>query len=380
MALDPVDIDIRMKQNVSEEAGKASNAFVQFAGDVSREGNAIDRVLKKLGYTTGESAEKIQQKLREQVRESKAAIREMESLLNSLPGAAKKQTGYRRQETLTELAAVKKALSEEKLVLTELEGKLDAAGEASRRLVTQKNDLREEMVRLKIAGKENTDEYRRMAEEMAILENATQEVGKQMKLLGKSDNIFQGVLGGLTGVAGMLTAGAGAAELFGEKSKDLEEVQARLQSLMSITIGLQGTYNAFLETAALRTVVVAGAKRLWTAAQTALNVQLGLSATLSKVLMTGGIGLLVAAITALVVLYQRWNREQKEINKARMEGVKSVQSEIANVRSLEAVLKNSNNTYDARMSALNELRKIMPSYNAMLDREGALIEDNTGAL
>jgi hypothetical protein len=369
-----------MRQNVAQEADKASQSFTQFTQGVTEGQSAIDRALDKLGYSIEESTEDMQQKLRERVRESKSLIEEMESLTRSLPKAAGKQTGYQKSETLSELEAVKKALWEEKGRLTELESKLKAASEASRRLVAQKSDLREEMTRLKIAGQENTDEYRRMAEEMTVLENATQEVGKQIRLLGKSDNVFRGIVGGFSGLSGALTAGAGAASLFGKKSESLEEVQTRLQALLSITVGLQGTYNTLQETAAFRTVVVAKAQQAWTAAQTVLNTQLGISVGLSKALMISGVGLLLAGTAALVALYKNWNREQKEINEARREGARSAQAEITQVKSLEAVLKNSNNTYNARRTALDELKKLMPSYNALLDKEGNLINDNTDAL
>ncbi|MDR1937308.1 MAG: hypothetical protein LBQ73_02255 [Tannerellaceae bacterium] len=379
MALEPVEIDIRMKQNVSEEADKASRGLEHLSETGSSETSAMQRVLEKLGYAVG-SAGKSLGKLRKDIKESRAAIREMEALDKSLPALAAKQTGAQKGETLAEWNAVKKALEEEKLILNELEQQLDTTAEASKRLTAQKAQMRDEMARLKIAGKEDTEEYRQLAEAMQVVEGALQEVNTQTSLLGKKDGVFRGIIGGLAGVSGALTAGAGASALFGGKSENLEEVQTRLQSLMSITMGLQETYNMLQETSALRTVVLTKAKKAWTAAQTALNTQLGISVGLSKALMIGGIGLLIGGITVLVMWYQKWRKEQEEINAAKTEGIKNAQEEIVKVKALESVLKNSNNEYAARRTALDKLQEIMPGYNAMLSREGELIEDNTGAL
>ncbi|MDL2254964.1 tape measure protein [Parabacteroides sp. OttesenSCG-928-K15] len=53
MSLEPVDIDIRMRQNVSDESDKASRDFSRFSTTVKGETQSIDNVLTKLGVTVG---------------------------------------------------------------------------------------------------------------------------------------------------------------------------------------------------------------------------------------------------------------------------------------------------------------------------------------
>lgn len=280
----------------------------------------------------------------------------------------------------TEINSVMQALDKEKNTLKGLESQLDTVAEASKRLTSTKRALNDQMSRLKLAGRQDTEEFRKLAEGTSVVEKAIQEVNKQTVLLGKTDSNFQGLVNGVSGLTGALSAGAGAMALFGTESKDLQQVQTRLQALMALTIGLQQTYNTINKESAFQTVIVTKAKKLWTAAQVALNTQLGISTALSKALMVSGIGLIIAGVYAAIKAYQEWNKEQKALSGALNEARKNIQAEVTNLKSLEAVLKDSNNTYNSRKAALDKIKEVMPGYNAMLDKEGRLIEDNTGAL
>lgn len=50
MALEPVDIDIRMRQNVTEESEKASRSFGDLTKDISSGGESIEKTLTRLGF------------------------------------------------------------------------------------------------------------------------------------------------------------------------------------------------------------------------------------------------------------------------------------------------------------------------------------------
>ena len=59
---------------------------------------------------------------------------------------------------------------------------------------------------------------------------------------------------------------------------------------------------------------------------------------------------------------------------------KSVGEQMAKVNSLTAILRNNNARLSERQKALEELKRIVPGYNAMLDNEGRLTQENTAAL
>jgi len=107
--------------------------------------------------------------------------------------------------------------------------------------------------------------------------------------------------------------------------------------------------NVLHETSAFRINTVSKVTELWNTAQKTLNVQLGISAALSKALMVSGIGLLIAGIAALITVTKKWRKEQEEtarINKivtgslkeAALEGTKSAQKEIISLELLYKVL------------------------------------------
>lgn len=59
---------------------------------------------------------------------------------------------------------------------------------------------------------------------------------------------------------------------------------------------------------------------------------------------------------------------------------KSVGEQMAKVNSLTAILRNNNARLSERQKALEELKRIVPGYNALLDNEGRLTQENTAAL
>ena len=357
---EPVDIEFRIND---QELAQASRRAVDSIMGINSAG---EQTVKALKNQIGEQKQLIKS-IEQDVKDITKAYEGM------APGRAKDKSG-------SELRYVKRILSEVKDELKELEIQLDAASEASKRLTSTKRSLNDQMSRLKLAGQQDTAEFRQLAEQAGVVEKAIQEVNKQTTLLGKTDSNFQGLVNEVSGLTGALSAGAGAMALFGTESKDLQQVQTRLQALMALTIGLQSAYNAVNKESAFQTVIVTKAKKLWTAAQIALNTQLGILTAMSKALMVSGIGLLIAGVYTAIKVFQEWNKEQKEHSRVQSEAQKNIQTEITNLKSLEAVLKDSKNTYSARKAALDKLKESMPGYNAMLDKEGRLIEDNTGAL
>lgn len=98
-------------------------------------------------------------------------------------------------------------------------------------------------------------------------------------------------------------------------------------------------------------------------------------------------GLLVAAISGVVIWIQRLNKETKQLTeyqkfeKQLTEDVaKATSDEAARVKALKAIVEDSNQAYQERKLALEELKRIVPDYHADLTEEGVLINNNTEAL
>jgi len=98
-------------------------------------------------------------------------------------------------------------------------------------------------------------------------------------------------------------------------------------------------------------------------------------------------GLIVAAISGVVIWIQRLNKETKQLTeyqkfeKQLIEDVaKATSEEAARVKALKAIVEDSNQAYQERKLALEELKRIVPDYHADLTEEGVLINNNTEAL
>ena len=70
------------------------------------------------------------------------------------------------------------------------------------------------------------------------------------------------MISGLSGVVGAFSAAQGAVALFAGENENLQKVMLKVQSLMSITIGLQQVANTINKDSAFMLTTVAKAKEL----------------------------------------------------------------------------------------------------------------------
>ena len=365
--MEPVDISFRVNDKDIEKASQ----------------RAVDSILG-IGHAGEESVRAIKKQIKEQKQLIALVSKDVKEITEKFN---KMVPGKQKDAFVGEVRAVKRALEEEKAVLKGLETQLEAAHDASRRLAFTKRSLTDQMMKLKLAGQEDSEAFRKLANEAAEVERAIRSVNKQMQNVGRADANFQGFISGLSGVAGAFSAGAGAMALFGKESQDLQQVQTRLQALMAITIGLQQAYNSLNKVSAFQVNILAKAKRAWGTAQAFLNVQLGIGVGLSRALMASGVGLLIAGIGMLVAAYQNWAREQEEINALQerfkdveVEAVKSIAEQKVRVEALIAVAKDYNASLVSHLEAVRQLNELMPQYNGYISKEGELIANTDTAL
>lgn len=132
------------------------------------------------------------------------------------------------------------------------------------------------------------------------------------------------MISGLSGVVGAFSAAQGAVALFAGENEDLQKVMLKVQSLMSITIGLQQVANTINKDSAFMLTTVAKAKELLAAATNKLTIALGGSTIAAKALMaTLTLGLSVA-ITVIIAALSKLQSKQAEAKKAQEEFNKKV--------------------------------------------------------
>lgn len=255
---------------------------------------------------------------REELGEAESSLRATKAThqqLESGVGALERAFASLSDEEL-DAGRVQSALSEEQ----------DRGSESTERLARQLKKLEDTRARMRQQGERDTEEYRRLSEESAALADTLGDVRDETRKLADDDANLKGFASGVQGLAGAFTAATGVMSLFASENENLARVQARLQSVMAITMGLQQAFNTLNKDSYFRLVTLAKAKDLLTAANGRLAAALGISTAAASALMavlTVGISV---AIVALVAAWNRYSEAQEKAAAKTKEFVDALQS------------------------------------------------------
>lgn len=292
----------------------------------------------------------ITKKNNEEFKKTNAEILKQQKAIEQIGAITKKidESGKVTKKNLTDLAKIIKSQSAE--FQAELQkGVIDALkqagveaeefGEILENAVgpTAKQQLKaltEQLAQLKIAGKDNTEQYRQLAFEAGQLKDAIADANQEVKNFGSDTATIDGVISLAGGVAGAFSAVQGAAALFGDESEELQKTLLRVNAAMAILQGLQQIQIVLQKESAAATLLNTVALRAQTIAQAAFNFVIGSSVGLLKAfriaLAATGVGLLVIGIYELVQAFNSSNDELEESNrlleeqKTRLEGLNEV--------------------------------------------------------
>lgn len=191
-------------------------------------------------------------------------------------------------------------------------------------LRTQLRNVREELALLEANGQRGTEAFKKLQQEAGRLTDAIGDATTQARIFSHDNRGLQGMISGLSGVVGAFSAAQGAVALFAGENEDLQKVMLKVQSLMSITIGLQQVANTINKDSAFMLTTVVKAKELLAAATNKLTIALGGSTIVAKALMaTLTLGLPVA-ITVIIAALSKLQSKQAEAKKAQEEFNKKV--------------------------------------------------------
>ena len=269
-----------------------------------------------------EQAAAANKSLTDKITEQKAVVKQVETDVRALQKAYEKAApGNAQSAALAELNAAKKALEEDKAILAELTAEQEKNKESNKRLSRQLRELQNDMAHMRLNGEQNTEEYRQMAEKAAQLSDTLGDLRAQTSILANDDANLQGFISGVNGLSGAFTTATGVMSLFASENENLMKVQARVQSVMAITMGLQQVFNALNKDCAFRLVTVTKVKNLLTAANYRLATSLGISNAAATALMaTLTLGLSVV-ITGLIVAWNKLSDAQEEAARKAQERV-----------------------------------------------------------
>ena len=241
-----LEIDVTAARNADDIA----QAYRQIDSVVNENRAAIEVLETEIKRLTADYSNLFQtnndeaQKLRPQIQVMKESVRVRQEVIQ----AAK--------STEAQLKQVERANREE----------AEAAAQSVEKHVslrTRLRELREELVAMEAAGMRGTEAYRALQEEAGMLTDRMGDAAKQASVLANDQRGFQGVLSGLTGLTGAFTAASGVVAIFGDKNEELQAIMLRVQSLMSITMGLQQVQAALDKDSAFSLVTLNGLKDKW---------------------------------------------------------------------------------------------------------------------
>ena len=311
---------------------ESKRAIQQFSTSAVQNGKGIDKAFEATAAVINSGFAKIDRIFEE----NKTALKDLQAQYEALGQKAGKAFTEGRDEEYRAMAAQQATLKSEinlrQQVISEAEKQADAlmkeeqelnkqreaaerSAMAQQSLEVQLRRCREALVAMEAEGKRGTAEFREMQEEAARLAKAWKDATDQSNILAHDQRGMQGLISGLSGLSGGFAAAQGAASLFIGENENLQKVMLKVQSLMSITIGLQQVEQMLNKDSAFRLVTVAKAKDLLTAANVRLAAALHISNTAAAALMaTLTLGLSVA-ITAVIVALTRMQSKQAEAKK-----------------------------------------------------------------
>lgn len=169
-----------------------------------------------------------------------------------------------RKSLLNELREQSNALEDEASRMEQARAAAENTAQAHVSLRQQIRALKEEMADAVANGiDEQSEAYKRMVNELGRLQDIQGDIQSQGSVLANDEATFAGVLSGLNGVVGGFTAAQGAVALFAGENENLQKIMLKVQSLMSITMGMQQVAQTLNKDSAFSLITLNKAKEWW---------------------------------------------------------------------------------------------------------------------
>lgn len=304
--MEPVYIDLQLRQNVDTEARKATEAVNKLEGDSLR--------------ATRETEKELQKSISLQMQH----LAKLKAEIARLKAAMQKSADFNKSLLKKPLDDLQKELIDETQGLQQLRGELQQTRQAKESLASRIRLVKDEMHRLQLAGEGNSKAYQKLRAELGQLNTAYQTITKEQRMMTQGASQMAGVISGLQGLSGAISAVVGSIGLVTGESKKYAEMQTKVQSMLAITIGLQQLQQAVSSTSAFRLRTVTAITAGYTRAIKALSVALKISEANAKLLMgtlTLGLSLLVTWGLSALDKYLSKQRELQQATEAYQQAV-----------------------------------------------------------
>jgi hypothetical protein len=226
--------------------------------------------------------------------------------------------------------------------------------------------LKQELSLLEQAGKDNTDEFQKLTLQAAKLEDQIGDTRERVRVLSSDTFKFDAAVGAVGALSSGFEIAQGAAALFGEENKNLQEAINKTTAVTAIANGVNQLANQITGQGPLKLALLAAGQK---AVAVATAISTGAISAFKVALAATGIGLFLGAIAIVVDRLQSASKAQKDFNaslvllKSAAENSKKALEDIANAsKSAEdklALLTKSKTQLDLdRSAAIKEREEV----------------------
>lgn len=326
--------------------------------------------------------------------QTKRAASEQERRTNELSAMSNKQlidTYVNQRVAVRELEReIKRGNVTKQDELTSERAALEAISKVTfekNKAMTMQRELLDMLMKENMATKEATAYKLELEKVVKEVGTAYRESTKTQTALTTGATQWGGIMSAVQGIAGAFTAAQGVMGLFAEKNEDLVKIQTKMQSAMSITMGMSQLANTLHATSAFRVTTLTTVTRAWTSVQHGLSAALHVSAGAAQAFtaaITVGLSVAITFIVAAINRLIQKVKSQKEEARALREEMQQVNTKFAEqsarVNELTSALKSSNTSYKAKAQALDELKKLVPEVTGSIDKQTGAVTYNKDAV
>lgn len=169
-----------------------------------------------------------------------------------------------RKQALVEARELSASLEDEAQKREKLANQIQRNDSAQQSLRGRIKELKEEMALLIEQGiDQQSDAYKALTAELGRLQDIQADIAQQGNVLANDEAKFQGLIQGVSGFAGGLSAATGVVSLFAGENENLQKVMTKVQSVMAIAIGMQQVAQTLNKDSAFQLVTLNGLKSWW---------------------------------------------------------------------------------------------------------------------
>ncbi len=295
---------------------------------VSKEQAVVNKLVSSLKNLSGESKTSVQNLLKLSTSEIVEGFAQAAVNVDDFVDALKAADEAGQQNTQTTKATEKATVS----------------------LKAQLRAMVEELGRMKVAGLDSTEAYRQLAQEAGDLSDAIGDTRDEIKRLGSDTGVFEGLIGGVQGLAGGFAVAQGAAALFGASSEELQETLVKVSAVTAVLQGLQEIQNTLQAESAASLLIMNLQRKIQNAqlvVETALqsrSVIVRGAATVAQRLLNAAmaanpIGIVITALATAIGLFALYAngakdaaRQQAALNGALKEASEGLDGDIEGIK------------------------------------------------